>query len=139
MIRSRLFLAALALTATRPLHAMPACPSTWSVGFWAPAERWPDVERVDNPHLLHDMARELYEHCPRRAPAAAVARLAVGLPAGGKADLVIGCDDAELGSRLESGPDGGMRLTLGRPRGSPASSLDAAITLAGETVQKRLA
>lgn len=66
MIRSPLLLAALALTVCRPLHAMPACPSAWTFGFSAPAELWPEVERVNNPHLLHGMARELYEHCPRK-------------------------------------------------------------------------
>lgn len=66
MIRSRLLLAALALTVSRPLHALPACPSAWSFDFSAPAERWPEVERLDNPNLLHGMTRELYEHCPRK-------------------------------------------------------------------------
>jgi len=67
MIGSRLLLSALALTLSQPLHAMPACPSAgWNLGFWAPAEKWPDVERVSDPRLLHGMARELYEHCPRQ-------------------------------------------------------------------------
>jgi hypothetical protein len=66
MFRSRLLLSALALTLSQPLHAMPACPSAgWNLGFWAPAEKWPDVERVSDPRLLHGMARELYDHCPR--------------------------------------------------------------------------
>lgn len=59
MIRSWLLLAALAA----PASAMPPCPSDWS--FPPSAERWPDVERVSDPRLLHGMARELYEHCPR--------------------------------------------------------------------------
>lgn len=60
-------LAAVALTLSRPLHAMPVCPSAgWNLGFRAAAEQWPDVERVSDPRLLHGMARELYEHCPRR-------------------------------------------------------------------------
>lgn len=67
MIRSRLLLAAVTLALAQPLYAMPACPSAgWSLGFWAPAEKWPDVERVSDPRLLHGMARELYEHCPRQ-------------------------------------------------------------------------
>jgi hypothetical protein len=67
MIRSRLLLIAMALALCQPLHAMPACPSAgWNLGFWAPAEQWPDVERVSDPRLLHGMARELYEHCPRQ-------------------------------------------------------------------------
>lgn len=61
-----LLLAAIALTLSPSLHAMPACPSAGGkLGFWAPAEKWPDVERVSDPRLLHGMARELYEHCPR--------------------------------------------------------------------------
>ena len=66
MIRSRLLLAAVALTLSRPVYALPACPSeAWNFGFWAPAERWPDVERTNDPRLLHGMARELFDHCPR--------------------------------------------------------------------------
>lgn len=66
MIRFRLPLAAIALTLSSSLQAMPPCPSAeWKFGFRAPAERWPDVERVSDPLLLHGMARELYEHCPR--------------------------------------------------------------------------
>lgn len=65
MIGFPLLLAA-ALLPSPPLRAMPPCPSEgWNFGFRTPAERWPDVERVWNPRLLHGMARELYEHCPR--------------------------------------------------------------------------
>ena len=65
MIRSRLLLAAIALTLSPPLHAMPACPSTWKLDFWARPEQWPEVERTSDARLLHGMARELYDHCPR--------------------------------------------------------------------------
>ena len=65
MIRSRLLLTALALTLSQPLHAMPACPSTWKLDFLAQAEQWPDVERANDVRLLQGMARELYDHCPR--------------------------------------------------------------------------
>ena len=65
MIRSRLLLAAIALTLCPPLHAMPACPSTWKLDFWSQTEQWPDVERTNDARLLHGMARELYAHCPR--------------------------------------------------------------------------
>lgn len=67
MIRFRLLLAVLALTLSRPAKALPACPSAgWNIGFWAPSEKWPDIERVSDPRLLHGMARELYDHCPRQ-------------------------------------------------------------------------
>jgi len=60
-------LLAAALTPSPSLHAMPPCPSAgWSIGFPAPTENWPDVERVSDPRLLHGMSRELYDHCPRR-------------------------------------------------------------------------
>ncbi|MBI5245877.1 MAG: hypothetical protein HY923_01750 [Elusimicrobia bacterium] len=65
MIRSRLILAALALTLSQSLQAMPACPSTWRLDFWAQTEQWPDVERTNDVRLLHGMTRELYDHCPR--------------------------------------------------------------------------
>lgn len=67
MFRFRLPIAAAALMAAActPLHAMPECPSAWRLSFSPPAERWPDVERTNDPRLLHGMARELYEHCPR--------------------------------------------------------------------------
>lgn len=64
MIGFPLLLAA-ALTLSPSVHAMPACPSTWSLDFWARAEQWPDVERTGDPRLLHGMSRELYDHCPR--------------------------------------------------------------------------
>ncbi len=44
---------------------MPACPATWKFDFSASAEQWPDVDRVSDPRLLHGMAGELYENCPR--------------------------------------------------------------------------
>ncbi len=67
MIRFRLLLAAIALALTPPLRAIPACPSAgWNLGILAPAEKWPDIERVSDPRLLHGMARELYDRCPRQ-------------------------------------------------------------------------
>lgn len=60
MIFSWLLLAVLAA----PASAMPPCPSDWSL--LPPAQRWPDVERVSDPRLLHGMSRELYDNCPRR-------------------------------------------------------------------------
>ena len=70
------------------------------------------------------------------ALAAAVARLALSLPAGTKTDIVIGYDAFELGSRLDRGANGAMRLTLGKPGNSPAFSLETALTLTREHVKK---
>lgn len=70
------------------------------------------------------------------ALAAAVARLALSLPAGTKTDIVIGYDAFELGSRLDRGANGAMRLTLGKPGNSPAFSLESALTLTREHVKK---
>ncbi|MEQ1919010.1 MAG: hypothetical protein ABL955_07405 [Elusimicrobiota bacterium] len=66
MIRSRLLVAAIMLTLSQSSHALPACPSTWKLDFWAQAEQWPDVERTNDAPLLQGMARELYDHCPRQ-------------------------------------------------------------------------
>lgn len=62
-MRTHLLAAALALAA--PSRALPPCPSEWRLDFWTPAERWPDVDRVADPGLLHGMTRALYELCPR--------------------------------------------------------------------------
>lgn len=68
--------------------------------------------------------------------AAAVARLALSLPAGAKTDIVIAYDASELGSRLDRGANGAMRLTLGKPSSSADFSLETAMTLARERVEK---
>jgi len=85
-----------------------------------------------------DMATrtELVKAYGEDALAAAVARLAVRLPAGAKADIVIAYDAAELGSRLDRGETGGLRLTLGKPGNSPDFALDTALMLAREHVKK---
>lgn len=58
-------LLAATLFAASPARALPPCPSEWRVDFWTPVERWPDVDRVADPGLLHGMTRALYERCPR--------------------------------------------------------------------------
>ncbi|MBI5245876.1 MAG: hypothetical protein HY923_01745 [Elusimicrobia bacterium] len=70
------------------------------------------------------------------ALSAAVARLAVGLPAGTNRDIVIAYDASELGSRLDRGADGALRLTLGKPAHSPEFSLDTAITVVKDDARR---
>ena len=66
MILVRLSLVAAALLLCRPVQAMPACPSSaWRLGLWTPAVKWPDPALTNDARLLHGMARELFEHCPR--------------------------------------------------------------------------
>ncbi|MEQ1917794.1 MAG: hypothetical protein ABL955_01230 [Elusimicrobiota bacterium] len=79
---------------------------------------------------------ELVKAYGEDALTAAVARLAVGLPAGAKTDIVIAYDAYELGSRLDRGSSGSLRLTLGKPGNSSEFSLETAMTLTRERVKK---
>lgn len=74
---------------------------------------------------------ELVKTYGEDALASAVARLALSLPTGAKADIVIAYDAYELGSRLDRGTNG-LRLTLGKPGHSPEFSLDTALSLTQE-------
>ncbi len=80
---------------------------------------------------------ELVKAYGEDALTAAVARLAVGLPAGAKTDIVIAYDASELGSRLDRGEQGGLRLTLGKPGHSSDFSLDSALALTQEHAKKK--
>lgn len=79
---------------------------------------------------------ELVKAYGEEALAAAVARLASGLPPGTRMDVVIAYDAAELGSRLDRGADGGLRLTLGKPGTSSDFPLDTALALAQDSVKR---
>jgi hypothetical protein len=89
-------------------------------------------------HVRIDAATrtELVKAYGEDALAAAVARLALRLPAGGKSDIVIAYDASELGSRLDRGSDGRQRLTLGKPGNSSDFALDAALSLTQERAKK---
>ena len=78
---------------------------------------------------------ELVKAYGENALTAAVARLALSLPAGAKTDIVIAYDASELGSRLDRGADGSQRLTLGKPGSSPDFSLDTAMSLTRENIK----
>lgn len=67
---------------------------------------------------------------------AAVARLALSLPAGAKTDIVIAYDDSGLGSRIDRGARGDLRLTLGKPGTSSDFSLDTGMTLTREAAER---
>lgn len=79
---------------------------------------------------------ELVKAYGEDALAAAVARLALSLPAGAKTDIVIAYDPGELGSRLDHGANGGLRLTLGKPGNSPDFSLDTAVNVVKEDARR---
>lgn len=104
----RTLLLAAALAPASPLHAMPACPSAWRLDFWAPAEGWPEVERVADPGLLHDMVRELYEECPRGEAGDALL-----LAAAERFLRMTGRDPDQAHARQEVRFRAGMTLALG--------------------------
>jgi len=79
---------------------------------------------------------ELVKAYGEEALAAAVGRLASGLPPGTRMDIVIAYDAAELGSRLDHAADGGLRLTLGKPGKSSDFPLDTALALAQDSVKR---
>jgi hypothetical protein len=89
-------------------------------------------------HVQIDAATrtELVKAYGEDALTAAVARLAVSLPAEAKTDIVIAYDASELGSRLDHGTNGALRLTLGKPGKSADFSLDTAMTLTREYAKK---